>query len=93
MSSNWKRKLVIFLNGHFSEWNKPDFDYLDSIPCRSKVNRRAEMLQKKQQTSVLVWESNRMNGFPQTKLAAWILVLMFKHYRSEVLPSSETNKL
>jgi hypothetical protein len=22
--------------GHFSEWNKPDFDYLDSIPCRSK---------------------------------------------------------
>ena len=35
--------------GHFSEWDKPDVQYLDSIPGRSKVNRRAETLRKKQQ--------------------------------------------
>jgi hypothetical protein len=35
--------------GNFSEWDKPNLDFLDSIPGRTKINRRAESLRKKQE--------------------------------------------
>ena len=35
--------------GEFPSWEKPDQDELDAIPGRTKVNKRAEALRKKQE--------------------------------------------
>jgi hypothetical protein len=53
--------------GNFSEWDKPDLDFLDSIPGRSKINRRAETLRKKQQEERSQQENSSNDWTPTDK--------------------------